>query len=270
MADQQQGQAQAQAQQQERMQAPFPQPPPFYKHFTPDNLAHLRKLRKEAGVSTHQPDLSTQDQPHHDIDIFSLPTELRYLIPPPPPPTTSDFLAFGLSRSLSAPSQTLAELNIESLLPPGAELNPGPHLISLARSHLATFLLLVGNLSQNPAEGWEATTKDLEVLVANMHEAINRYRPHQARETLIGMMEERVERMREEVERVREAKSKVRELLEVGLSGPSDGGEGGEAMDVDTDAPGRSKTMDTQQEKERRARQMAAWAAIEDVMNSTE
>ena len=58
--------------------APYPDPPPFYTHFTPANVAHVAKLRDEAA------DLSSSELPH----------ELQFLVPPPPP-SDGNYRSFG-------------------------------------------------------------------------------------------------------------------------------------------------------------------------------
>jgi mediator of RNA polymerase II transcription subunit 7 len=135
-------------------------------------------------------------------------------------------------------------------------LNPQPHLISLARSLLTTFLSLTGILSQNP-ELYQDRVQDLQTIMYNMHDLINQYRPHQARESLILMMEERVERMRAEIRAVDESKEKVDKLL-AGLRE----GEMSHAGVV-TERPGHQKsTLDDATTIQRKQRQRAAWAVL--------
>lgn len=55
---------------------------------------------------------------------------------------------------------------------------------------------------------------DLKTLFVNFHHLLNEYRPHQARESLILMMREQLERSRAETRGVREAKRKVESVLE--------------------------------------------------------
>ena len=248
---------------QQGLTAPFPQPPPFYKHFTKANLSQLRQIRKEAGVP---PTREPQDSDQKDIDILSLPPELRYLLPPPPP-TADSYRSFGIPLDLNAPEATLQEAGIEQLYPdhPSVKLNPQPHLLALARSLLTTFLSLVGVLSQNP-ELYAEKVDDLQVICYNMHDLINRYRPHQARESLILMMEERVAGMREEMRRIEEGKVKMGRVVEqlregqealavLGKEGSGTVGAGAEVK-IETDVP-------VQVEDETFQRQRAAWKAIE-------
>jgi mediator of RNA polymerase II transcription subunit 7 len=197
------------------MIAPFPTPPPFYHHFTKQNLLRLRQIRREAqqSQSQEQPSTDAQSSSKPDIDILSLPPELRYLLPPPPPPDNT-YRSFGNALDLSAPDLTLVDSGIEQLYPddPSVYTNPTPHLIALTRSLLTTYLALVGILSTNPTL-YESKVKDLETIMFNVHGLVNRYRPHQARESLILMMEERVQGLREETRRITEGRARVGEIM---------------------------------------------------------
>lgn len=194
--------------QQQQLISPFPAPPPFYKHFTKQNRDRVQQLRREAGASQND------GAKEHDIDTTTLPPELGCLVPPPPP-STSKFTVFGHEIDLQAPQPTLAEAGIEQLYPehPSVTTTPQPHLIALSRSLLTTFLSLTGILAANP-ELYEERVLDLQAIVFNMHSLINQYRPHQARESLIMLMEDRVEKMRAETRAIEEGREKVAKLLE--------------------------------------------------------
>jgi mediator of RNA polymerase II transcription subunit 7 len=77
MADQQQGNALASA---------FPSPPPFYQHFTEENLARVAVLRAGKDSDSSQKDGS--------LTKVDLPTELQYL-QPPDPPAEGTYRSFG-------------------------------------------------------------------------------------------------------------------------------------------------------------------------------
>lgn len=236
--------------------APFPAPPPFYTHFTQNNIKRLRQARKDAGI----PPPTDGQPPEKDVDILSLPVELRYLIPPEPP-SDNDLTVFGVNASLDAPRVTLADSGIEQIYPddPSVLSNPQPHLIALARSMLTTFLSLTGILAQDP-DLQEEKMQDLQTIVYNLHDIINQYRPHQARESLILMMEERVEKMKGEIQKIDQAKESVAKLLqELQSNGIL------QAMQEEKEEKVVPVAEDTAVLK-RKTRQRAAWAALENEM----
>lgn len=178
--------------------APFPTPPPFYKSFTKENLQRLRKIHKASGSNTETP------------------TDLRDLVPPEPP-ADGRYKSFGISHDLNQPSQSLSAAGITQLYPTASsdtETQPDPtsHMLTLTRSILLNFLELVGVLSVNPAH-YAEKIEHLQTLFYNVHDLINQYRPHQARESLILMMEEQVDKIRGEISAVEEGREKMVGLL---------------------------------------------------------
>ena len=69
------------------LSAAFPTPPPYYKHFTKQNVTKVRQIRKEAATNANQ------------VDVESLPAELRYLIPPEPP-ADGRYKSFGAQHDV--------------------------------------------------------------------------------------------------------------------------------------------------------------------------
>ena len=55
---------------------------------------------------------------------------------------------------------------------------------------------------------------DLRTIFINFHHAINEYRPHQARESLVALMQDQLDRMRAETQANREAADKAKRVLE--------------------------------------------------------
>ncbi len=119
---------------------------------------------------------------------------------------------------------------------------------------LTTYLSLIGTLSLNP-ELFGDRVDDLQTICYNMHDLINQYRPHQARETLVLLMEERVEGMREEVRRVREGRERVESVMrELGVKNEEEVG-GGLVKEE-----GKAEDGGDQSEKQR---QRSKWRAME-------
>jgi mediator of RNA polymerase II transcription subunit 7 len=92
-----------------------------------------------------------------------------------------------------------------------AHLDPTPHLQTLIRAVLLNFLELVGTLSVNPTQGPEKV-EHLQTLFYNLHDLINRYRPHQARESLIMIMEDQLDAIRAQVKSINQAKDRMQQV----------------------------------------------------------
>ena len=81
-------------------------------------------------------------------------------------------------------------------------------LISVTRSILLNFLEFTDILSKNPSL-FEPKLEDIRTLFLNAHHLVNEYRPHQARETLIEMMQDQIDRKRREMADMDEMIEKV-------------------------------------------------------------
>ncbi|KAI9659626.1 MAG: Mediator of RNA polymerase II transcription subunit 7 [Alyxoria varia] len=174
------------------------------------------------------------------LRLLDLPVELRYLIPPRIP-EDGRYRSFGEDFDLNHPQTILTTRNIPQLYPSTSTTStsiaasasttatgttpPSPqppkfsthpsHLTTLTRSILLNFLELAGLMSQDPTQHPEKL-QDINTLLHNAHSVVNEYRPHQARETLIEVMEGRVRERREEVRRVRGLVGKVGALVDGG------------------------------------------------------
>jgi mediator of RNA polymerase II transcription subunit 7 len=88
--------------------AAFPSPPPFYQHFTPENLERIAALRAaqqsdSANASSDTQTTSGEASPANPaLRILDLPPELRYLQPPEPPPE-GVYRSFGDVFNVSYP-----------------------------------------------------------------------------------------------------------------------------------------------------------------------
>lgn len=180
--------------------AAFPAPPPFYKSFTPQNLERLQEHLESSG---QQPTSSPATQPitTPPLDLLSLPPELRNLIPPPPPPE-GKYRSFGTLHDVSP-----TPASDDQQTPTPARLR------SLTHNTLLAFLSLTNALATNPA-GYAPIWDELHELFQEIHTVINGYRPHQARETLILMLEEQLERVRGETREVGEAVERAKEVVD--------------------------------------------------------
>ncbi|KAK2736911.1 hypothetical protein FQN57_000514 [Myotisia sp. PD_48] len=203
--------------------AAFPPPPPFWRHFTVAKQEKLRKLKNEADDS-----IKAKDQTLTSLRSLDISPELRYLVPPEPP--TTEYTLFGEKQQLSPTPPSLEEQGIEQLYPsalnagsqpppPGQQdqqpLSHAYYLTKISKSLLLNFLEFVGVLSICP-EQHEPKLEDIRNLFINAHHLLNLYRPHQARESLILMLENQLNESKAEIEEMDRMKSKLEAFL-VGL-----------------------------------------------------
>jgi mediator of RNA polymerase II transcription subunit 7 len=100
--------------------AAFPSPPPFYQHFTPENLNRIAALRAaqqseqaNASSDTHST-LEEASAPNPALRLLDLPPELRFL-QPPEPPAEGIYRSFGDFFNVSNFSNHLNILHWRSL-----------------------------------------------------------------------------------------------------------------------------------------------------------
>lgn len=93
MTDNNEQQQQQQQQPERTTSSAYPAPPPFYKHFTSDNVTALKTLRENASQSPSDL-LSTSLITPPSTTTSHIPHDLSYLIPPKPP-TTGSYQSFG-------------------------------------------------------------------------------------------------------------------------------------------------------------------------------
>ncbi|KAL3421646.1 hypothetical protein PVAG01_05802 [Phlyctema vagabunda] len=208
----------AEQQQPNALGTTFPAPPPFWQNFTPENLDRIAELRAThpdaEGKKTKEKKEGAYTPP---VRLLDLPAELRFL-QPPEPPADGTWTCFGGRYYLNEPIPTLAESGVDQLYSPpstptGKHADRAFILKKLAKSLLLNFLELVGIMSINP-EQFPEKIQDLRTIFINFHHLLNEYRPHQARESLILMMQDQLDKSRAETEGIMKMKEKVEGILE--------------------------------------------------------
>ncbi|OAR05659.1 hypothetical protein LLEC1_06650 [Akanthomyces lecanii] len=251
----------------------FPNPPPFWKDFTTDKIARYEQLRKE-----HDEDDSEKTTENEGFKpqarINNLPEELTHL-QPPAEPTDGRWRVFGDQYMLNDQLPTLEEQGITNLPAAGqSSAKDAKHydrafeLKRLSKSLLLNFLELTGALSRSPSHA-EAKVQDLRTLFINMHHILNEYRPHQARESAIEMMQDHLDRTRTETLAIRTQVDKAKRLLEglgslgIGESAPAaaTGTDATQAAEPQQSAEAtNSSNVDWDQERR-------IWASVDDLFS---
>ena len=267
----------------------FPDPPPFYKHFTTENQERLKDFAKEnsAGDDAETKSILELASGLSAEQVLALPTELRYLVPPKPPADDEEFHVFNetakakgtdvfmknmehISAMLKAetvfddwtyeqlyPSSNGADATSQSA---SSTLDRQNYLFRFIRSIMLSYVALLGIVASNPTSPHkDEKLKDILTMVTNMHALINEYRPHQARETLIGKMEEQVERKQKEIQGVKKMAERVRTVLD---------GFNTEAETLHNGDDGRTEeeVRIHDEEERRRESQRHMWEAMDDIL----
>lgn len=235
----------ADAGQQRAVTAAFAPPPTLWKHFTRENLDKLEQIKIDASQGEEGHGNKEKHWSPAELRALDLPPELRFLVPPEIP-TSGQYSVFGESQSvsfhevdldgtyltdlsylqLSTVLPSLKEQGIEQLYPdpPASETNQDPsqpsqplnhayYLLKISKSLLLNFLEFVGILSSSP-EQFESKVDDMRNLFINAHHLLNLYRPHQARESLIMMMEEQLRYTKDEIQQMDKLKVEIEGVLE--------------------------------------------------------
>ncbi|KOS22199.1 Mediator of RNA polymerase II transcription subunit 7 [Escovopsis weberi] len=192
----------------------FPNPPPFWQDFTPENVAKMEGLH--AAYLRSHPGLALDAAP---LRVPDVPEDLACL-QPPAEPADGKWRVFGDHYMLNDQLPTLEEQGIQNLPASGPSGAKDPtnydrafELKRMAKSILLNFLELAGVLAHNPPDA-EAKIADIRTVFINMHHILNEYRPHQARESAIEMMQSHLEKTQAETIAIRSQVEKARRVLE--------------------------------------------------------
>ncbi|KAK9369984.1 MED7 protein-domain-containing protein [Lipomyces kononenkoae] len=183
----------------------FPPPPSFYKAYTADATNALANA------------LASSELP---------PNDLACLLPPSPPDAGSGpddrpatYRSLGHKWSTKDILPTLKDLGIPELFSNASSDEAGSdpsyrvsELKQLTKSLIIKYLELVGVMGISP-EQFPERVEEIRIILINMHHLLNEYRPHQARESLIIMMEEQLERKHAQISKAKHACEHMESVL---------------------------------------------------------
>jgi len=164
----------------------FPLPPPFYTLYarTTDNLDQMVP---------------------GDVE------ETMFEPPEPPNPVEGTYTMFGKVYFTDGRFPSLEEEGRVQLYPKEST----DHIYELKKlnqSLVSKFLELINFLIHNPEE-YKTKVEEIELMMVNMHHLVNLYRPNQARQTLISMMDDQIARRQSTVDTLDESVRDVKEIL---------------------------------------------------------
>ncbi|KKA28784.1 hypothetical protein TD95_002864 [Thielaviopsis punctulata] len=192
----------------------LPNPPLFWKSFTAENVQRMKNLR--GAIPSAHPNGSASP-----MRIVGLPSDLTYL-QPPAEPENGEWRLFGDKYTLDDRLPSLEDQGIDRLVPLHEDTNGNKdvkhfdrafELRRLSKSVLLNFLELMGHMSLDPHLA-EDKINDIRTLFINFHHMLNEYRPHQAREQAISLMQDRLDKIRADTTAINAQVDKAKRVLE--------------------------------------------------------
>jgi len=176
--------------------------------------------------------------------------ESEFVAPEPPVPLEGPYPMFG---SFYNTEDILPSLKSEgrTQLYPEHDINRIEELKKLNKSLLFKFLELLEYLIKNPSQ-YKSKVDDIELILVNMHHLLNSYRSHQARQTLISLMEQQIIRRKQTIQNIDEGLNQSKSILENVLNILDEGSKLPikENVQLETKEEEKPKPMDLEQTEE--------------------
>ncbi|RYR02954.1 hypothetical protein Ahy_B06g081782 [Arachis hypogaea] len=137
--------------------------------------------------------------------------------PEPPPPIEGTYICFGGTYTTSDVLPSLEEQGVRQLYPKGANVDFKKELRSLNGELQLHILELADILIERPSQ-YARRVEEISTVFKNLHHLLNSLRPHQARATLIHILELQIERRKEAVEDIKKRREEARRLLNESLA----------------------------------------------------
>ncbi|KAE9592077.1 putative transcription regulator MED7 family [Lupinus albus] len=137
--------------------------------------------------------------------------------PSPPPPIEGTYICFGATHTTDNVLPSLEEQGVRQLYPKGPNVDYKKELRSLVGELLLHLLELADILIQRPSQ-FARRVEEISTVYKNMHHLLNSMRPHQARATLIHIMELQIQRRKEALEDIKRRREESQKLLNESLA----------------------------------------------------
>lgn len=137
--------------------------------------------------------------------------------PEPPPPIQGTYVLFGANYTTDDALPSLEEQGVRQLYPKGPNVDFKKELKSLNRELQLHILELADILVERPSQ-YARKVEDISLIFKNMHHLLNSLRPHQARATLIHMLELQIQRRKQAVEDIKRRREEAQRILKEALA----------------------------------------------------
>ncbi|GFP87256.1 mediator of RNA polymerase ii transcription subunit 7a [Phtheirospermum japonicum] len=137
--------------------------------------------------------------------------------PAPPPPIQGPYVLYGGNYTTDDVLPGLEEQGVRQLYPQGPNieyflLDFKKELRSLNRELQLHLLELADVLVERPSQ-YARRVEEISLIFKNLHHLLNSLRPHQARATLIHILELQIQRRKQAVEDIKRRREEAQRLL---------------------------------------------------------
>ncbi|KAG2575820.1 mediator of RNA polymerase II transcription subunit 7a-like [Panicum virgatum] len=129
--------------------------------------------------------------------------------PEPPPPIDGNYKVFGVEREIN---EVLPSLESRQLYPKGPNIDFKKQLRTLNRELQLHILELADILVERPSQ-YARRVEDISLIFQNLNHLLKSLRPHQARATLIHMLESQIQRRKQAIEDIKQRREEAQKLL---------------------------------------------------------
>ncbi|PON82418.1 Mediator complex, subunit Med [Trema orientale] len=136
--------------------------------------------------------------------------------PAPPPPIEGTYVCFGGTYTTDDVLPSLEEQGLRQLYPKGPNIDFKKELRSLNRELQLQILELADVLVERPSQ-YARRVEDISLIFKNLHHLLNSIRPHQARATLIHILELQILHRKQAVEDIKRRREEAQRLLKGSL-----------------------------------------------------
>ncbi|XP_050227470.1 mediator of RNA polymerase II transcription subunit 7a-like [Mercurialis annua] len=136
--------------------------------------------------------------------------------PEPPPPIQGTYNCFGANYATEYVLPSLEEQGVRQLYSKSPNVDFKKELRSLNRELQLHILELSDVLVERPSQ-YARRVEDISLIFKNLHHLLNSLRPHQARATLIHILELQIQRRKQAIEDIKRRREEAQKLLKEAL-----------------------------------------------------
>ncbi|XP_009615713.1 mediator of RNA polymerase II transcription subunit 7a-like [Nicotiana tabacum] len=136
--------------------------------------------------------------------------------PEPPPPIDGTYILFGSNYTTDDALPSLEDQGVRQLYPKGSNVDFKKELRALNRELQLHILELADVLVERPSQ-YARRVEEISLIFKNLHHLLNSLRPHQARATLIHILELQIQRRKQAIEDIKRRRGEAQKLLKEAL-----------------------------------------------------